>query len=316
MHWLRQRQVGCVFAQLLGRRRNRSHMRTIILAGDDPDSLARGIDVETIDAIATPAVEGLSIFLPAVLDSELLVRLLAALSALPRWRVPRQPPWGKTLVQIGLEYQIEGRRWAEVLGLGPFPSFLPPTRQGPITSFEIRTKPQRAQKSKTVRNSIAAHLAQMPSDHYLSSTKRANLFATMTPALKRRILGGGRRSARESPRYLRGPSRPVEDVQTAPRLAASSKGLARLRFVRPPRARLWNSAGSSAKFSKKSHWRSSNRLRSLCPATPPISAAARLTPSALFLWTSEIRDLTVSPSPSQMAATTISSSEGVPTQQL
>lgn len=189
LDWLRRGQVGCIFAQLLGRTSNRSQMRTAVFGDQDPETLARKIAAETIDAMADPAVEGLSILLTTIVDSESLVKLLASLSTLPRWRVPRQSLWGKTLIQLGVEFQIERNRWAEVLGLGPFPTFLPLTRQGPITSLEIRTKPKRARKSKTVRDTIAAHLAEMPTDHYLDPKKHGVLFAKMTPALRRRILG-------------------------------------------------------------------------------------------------------------------------------
>ena len=189
LDWLRRGQVGCVFAQLLGRRRNRAQMRTVVLKCDEPWQLASEIDAETTDAIANPTVEGLSILLTTIVTAESLVRLLAALSERSRWRVPRQGSWGKSLVRLGLEFNIEGQRWAEVLGLGPFPAFLPLTRQGPITSLEIRTKPKRAMKSKTVRHTIAAHLAEMPTDHYLSSKKHGVLFAKMTRALRCRILG-------------------------------------------------------------------------------------------------------------------------------
>ena len=110
LDWLRRGQVGCVFAQLLGRRRNRSQMRTTVLKEKAPDKLANEIDAEAVRSMANPEIEGLSILLTTIVDSESFLRVLAALVALPRWRVPRQSLWGKTLVQLGLEFQIEGRR--------------------------------------------------------------------------------------------------------------------------------------------------------------------------------------------------------------
>lgn len=196
LHWLRRGQVGCVFAQLLGRSDNRSQIRTLILSDSsdtfqEADELAKKINTAVQDAATNPKVEAISVLLPKVLDIEELIFLLLKLSSIPGWKIEREWSWRKTLVLIGLRVEIADKVWAEILGLGPFITCLPPTRQGPITSLEIRTKPEKAPFSKIqLKKAQAAHLAQVPTEEFLSPKKFRPLFNEYTPWLKRRMLSG------------------------------------------------------------------------------------------------------------------------------
>ncbi|MCH7602821.1 MAG: MFS transporter [Planctomycetes bacterium] len=112
------------------------------------------------DAVANPKVEAASVLLPKVLDLESIILLLLKFRSLPGWKIEREWSWRKTLVLIGLRAKIADKVWAEILGLGPFASCLPPTRQGPVTSLGIRTKPEKAPFSNIqLKKAQAAHLA-------------------------------------------------------------------------------------------------------------------------------------------------------------
>ena len=195
LDWLRRAQIGCVFAQLLGRHTNRKGMRTEVIGGSHNarqiSDLAEEIDSAVQDAVDKPNAEAISILLPTLLDAEDLVRLILALSVLPKWIIEREWQWRGTLTVVGLRREIDDKVLAETLGLGPFP-FLPPTRQGPITSLEIRTKPLRSIWSKLQRRRTrrAAHLAQIPTADFLTPKEHRVRFNQWTPALKKRILGG------------------------------------------------------------------------------------------------------------------------------
>lgn len=202
LDWLRRGQVGCVFAQLLGRPRNRQHMHTVVLrqpiGSGRSLSLAERIDGAAGSAISDPNVESISILLPDILTYESLVTLILELSMLPEWRIEREPLWRKTLVLVGLRFQIQEAVWAEVLGLGPF-ELSPPTRQSPVTSLEIRTKPKGATRNKTNPELRAAHLARIPTAGFLSRQEHRIRFSKWTPRLRLRMLGGigdGRAKAR------------------------------------------------------------------------------------------------------------------------
>ncbi len=193
LDWLRRGQVGCVFAQLFGRPKNRSLMRTLILC--DPINSSSGtrdlvfqINEAVGDSVRNPKIEAISILLPRVLSAEDIARISLGLARLPGWKIEREKPWRQTLTIIRLRVQIADTVWAEVLGLGPFP-FLPPTRQSPVTSLEIRTKTKRAIRNKLHPNLRASHLAQIPTEHFLPPHKFGPLFNHYTPWLKRRILG-------------------------------------------------------------------------------------------------------------------------------
>ena len=196
LHWLRRGQVGCIFAQLLGRSDNRSGIHTSILCDSsatlqEAEELAQKINMVVQDAVANPKVEAVSVLLPKVLDLESIILLLLKFRSLPGWKIEREWSWRKTLVLIGLRAKIADKVWAEILGLGPFASCLPPTRQGPVTSLEIRTKPEKAPFSNIqLKKAQAAHLAQVPTKEFLSRNKFGPLFDIYTPWLKKRMLSG------------------------------------------------------------------------------------------------------------------------------
>ena len=192
LNWLRRGQVGCMFAQLFGRRTNRLGLRTLILPNPtDPRQsrdLASQIDARVQDAIVDPEVESVSVLLPQVLTPEHLVLMMLALSEYPLWTIEQEWRWRPTMVLVGLRVQLQEHSWAEVLGLGPF-QFLPPPRQSPFTSLEIRTKTKRAKRSNIHRGMLAHHLADIPTDHFLDGPRFGRLFR-LTQRLRTRVLGG------------------------------------------------------------------------------------------------------------------------------
>lgn len=193
LDWLRRGQVGCVFAQLFGRRDYRPRLRTVVLCdhnnSEQVNELTQKIDIAVQNAIADPHIESVSVVLPTILSADYLVGLLIALSKMPKWLIEREWPWGRTLVLVGLRVRLGNEVLAEVLGMGPFP-FLPPTRQSPITSLEVRTKPAAAKKGKIHPALLAAHLADVPAREFLSKRQYSILRTHFTPWLRRRILGG------------------------------------------------------------------------------------------------------------------------------
>ena len=200
--WLRRGQVGCVFAQLLARPINREGMRTLALQQSsslgDLSSLAKRIDAAASDAVADPNLEAISILLPTILTYESLVTLILELSVLPQWHIERSPLWRKTMVLVGLRFHMQDTVWAEILGMGPFDLF-PPTRQSPITSLEIRTKPKGAIINKSNPEMRRANLDRIPSDRFLSREEHRIRFSKWTPWLRLRMLAGigdGRAKAR------------------------------------------------------------------------------------------------------------------------
>ena len=193
LDWLKRGQVGCVFAQLLGRPTNRGHMRTEILTTEPPydediHTLASDIDDVIHEAIAAPAIESVSVLLPAVLDVEKLALLVHALSKLPQWVIDHETRWRDNFTLIGLRRAIDTKVLAEPLVIGPF-EFLPQTRHSPVTSLEIRTDPFRAPRSKYVRSMQAGHLAAIDTSGFLTPAEHAIRFEKWTPALRRRMLG-------------------------------------------------------------------------------------------------------------------------------
>ena len=192
LDWLRRPQVGCVFAQLLARPTNRSGMKTVIARGSsgvgDPGELAVQIAQLVDDSVDDPPCEALSVLMPQVLNDEILAQLVWKLGTHPGWDIELERTWRGTLVLIGMRVEIAGDVVAETLGMGPFEIF-PPTRRCPITTLEIRTKRRRAKKSHLSKTHLAAHLADIATEHMLTRERHRDLFAKFTPWLRRRILG-------------------------------------------------------------------------------------------------------------------------------
>ena len=194
LDWLRHSQVGCVFAQLLGRPRNRKGLQVEVItesaeSKEGARSIANRIDRKFQDAVDDTETEGLSVLMPAVRAPEEITNILLALAELPRWKIEYARAWRSTLMVVGLRAQLSSRVWAEVLGLGPVAVF-PYTRQSPITSLEIRTKEQGSIFSKFNPAMRAAHLAQLPTRHFLTPKEHRDRFKTLTPKLRLRVLGG------------------------------------------------------------------------------------------------------------------------------
>ena len=194
LDWLRRGQVGCIFAQLFGRLRNRKGLSTMVVVPKEeraPLALAREIDSLVVNAMKGTGTNAASVLLPGIRDVDALTDLIVNLAYLGGWEIELETPWRKTMVMVGLRRFLSDDIWAEVLGLGPFP-FLPPTRQSPITSLELRTSPDRALKSKSNPLMRAVHLAQLPTEHFLTRDQFRDRFKTWTPGWKARILGGAR----------------------------------------------------------------------------------------------------------------------------
>lgn len=194
LDWLKRGQVGCVFAQLFGRLRNRKGLRTeviLTIREQSPGEIASEIEALVNDSLGSAGIDAISVLLPGIRDVEVLTHLLVSLSALEKWELELETPWRNTMVMVGLRRYFSEDIWAEILGLGPF-QFLPPTRQSPITSLELRTSPERALKSKTNRSMRAVHLAQLLTDDFLTPDQHGVRFKKWTPGWKARILGGAR----------------------------------------------------------------------------------------------------------------------------
>ena len=192
LDWLFRPQVGCVFAQLLARPVYRAGVRTVVAHGSsglgDPNELADEIAYLVDESVSNDSDEALSVLLPQILDVEPLACLVWALANRTGWAIEKEQLWRKTLVLIGLRVEIAPGVVAETLGMGPFNIF-PTTRRCPVTTLEIRTKPKRAKKSHISKTHLAAHLADIPMDHKLTSTEFGHRFRKLTPWLKKRILG-------------------------------------------------------------------------------------------------------------------------------
>lgn len=191
LDWLRRPQVGCVFAQLFAKPKNRIQLATKIArySSDLRDTweLAEHIAKLAKISILNASDEALSILLPQVLNDEELTKLVWDLSHQPEWKIEREHSWRGTLVLVGLRVEIDDRAVAETLGMGPFETF-PPTRQCPITTLEIRTKSRGAKKSHLSKTHLASHLADIPTHHMLTPKAHGSLFTRFTPWLRKRIL--------------------------------------------------------------------------------------------------------------------------------
>ena len=192
LDWLFRPQVGCVFAQLLARPVYRTGIRTVVARGSsgigDPSELAIQTARLAHDSVREPSDEALSVLLPQIREVGVLAHFVWELGRQPGWTIEKEQPWRKTLVLVGLRVDIADNVVAETLGMGPF-SVFPTTRQCPVTTLEIRTKPKGKKRSKLSRTHLAAHLADIPMDHKLTTAAFRSRFRTFTPWLRKRILG-------------------------------------------------------------------------------------------------------------------------------
>ena len=192
LDWLLRPQVGCVFAQLLARPVYRTGMRTVVARGisglGDPGELAIQIARLVDESVNDASTEALSVLLPQILDVEALAHLVWELSHRPGWTIEQERLWRKTLVLVGLRVEIANNVVAETLGMGPFTIF-PTTRQCPVTTLEVRTKPERAKRGRLSKTRLAAHLADLPVGDMLTNAEYKSRRKRFTPWLRRRILG-------------------------------------------------------------------------------------------------------------------------------
>ena len=193
LDWLLRPQVGCVFAQLLARPVYRTGVRTVVARGisglGDPSELAIQIARLVDESVDDASTEALSVLLPQIRDVEALARLVWEVGHRPGWTIEQERLWRKTLVLVGLRVEIATNVVAETLGMGPFAIF-PTTRQCPVTTLEVRTKPARAKKGHLSETHLAAHLADLPVGHMLTNAEYKSRRLRFTPWLKARILGG------------------------------------------------------------------------------------------------------------------------------
>ena len=191
LDWLSRSQVGCIFAQLLARPAYRTEVKTVVARGSsgtgDPEELATQIANLVGESVSDDSTEALSVLLPQILDIETLTRLVWEFGKQPKWMIERETRWRNTLVLVGLRVEVEAGIVAETLGMGPF-GYFPTTRQCPITTLEIRTKTKRAKKSRLSKTHLAAHLADISTDHILTPRQFRTLFRDLTPRLRKRIL--------------------------------------------------------------------------------------------------------------------------------
>ena len=192
LDWLFRPQVGCVFAQLLARPIYRTGVRTVVARGSsgtgDPSELAIQTAHLAEESVRDASDQAMSVLLPQVRDPVVLANFAWQLAKQPGWLIEKEQLWRNTLVRIGLRVQIADGVVAETLGMGPFEVF-PTTRQSPVTTLEIRTKPKGAKRSKFSKTGRATHLADIPIGHKLTPAEFGSRFGTFTPWLKKRILG-------------------------------------------------------------------------------------------------------------------------------
>ena len=167
----------------------RTHVLTGLPADSTPSAMASEILEVTRQSVSDINVESLSVLIPGLTRIEDLTRLIIELLRDGQWSLELERRWRRTLTILGIRVDLGDNVHAEVLGMGPFFEF-PPTRQCPIATIEIRTNIKRSKWSHLNPSRLAAHLADIPTDHFLTPPSHRRMFEKWTPALKRRILGG------------------------------------------------------------------------------------------------------------------------------
>ncbi len=164
--WLRKPQVACVFARFMAKDNEQFGIRREVVSACPSEigeeAYAELITDRTTESIMSPKVEGLSLLLPSITESEQLGSLVRQLFSRAEWSgsAKLNPSDRQERVYIQLKRKLDDETAAEVLGLGPF-SFLPLTRQSPVTALEIRTKPDGASGGKGPFSTRLSHLADI-----------------------------------------------------------------------------------------------------------------------------------------------------------
>lgn len=200
-HWIRQGQIGCVFAQALVTQADAYGLGAITFAdGNDMDVPAVASAVTTaIESIAEAAVsENTSVLFPNLTDFSILSTLIVELGKISEWSLWRQelfvdPESPDSFILVGLDYLLDGQTPSAVLALGPF-DILPMTRRGPITSLELRLKTEHAEPPKRPLRHLGAnlvsHLARIPFGPGRNQAQESDPTWQTTRQLKLAVLEG------------------------------------------------------------------------------------------------------------------------------
>jgi hypothetical protein len=140
-HWFQSGQSGCAFSRQLVRDERSSGWRARVVRRlrANPDRSQRAhLNAILDDAIDDPGCELLSLVFPEVESGADLSHLIETLSRLDRG-VLLEPQVHDELVAVSIRFRLAGDVLAWVLGFGSF-SFLPATRQAPVTEILFRTK--------------------------------------------------------------------------------------------------------------------------------------------------------------------------------
>lgn len=191
--WQRRPQVACVFARQIASRPGEYGVESVIVA-EDPSAQMTGMIDATAEAVvsARGTHEGLTVLLPKLIDSNLLVAFCKRLGARNgNWRIQAvyNPSDRLNRVHVSVRFALGDNVEAEILGFGPF-TFLPATRRAPITTLEFRTKKEGA-KPRGGSKSERSHLADIP---WPKSNKQS--LWTKTETARRTVLGGDDSAAR------------------------------------------------------------------------------------------------------------------------
>lgn len=164
-HWHTKGQNGCVFARALATHPEKYgwQVQVVNLPASEigeAETINR-IDSCLEDAIQFPNCGLISFLFPQVVTAEHLADLLQGLLKSANILLDRTTQINE-FVTLALRIPINEEVLSWPLGFGPF-SFLPNTRQSPVTELAIRTKPKpEALFEKLTPDRQAAHLADVP----------------------------------------------------------------------------------------------------------------------------------------------------------
>lgn len=200
-HWIRQGQIGCVFAQALVSQPEANGLGAISFGdGNDMDvsAIASTVTTEIGSIFEAGDSENTSILLPNLTDLNTLSMLILELGKLDEWSLWRQelfvdPGSPDSFILVGLDYLLAGSTPSAVLALGPFDLF-PMTRRGPISSLEVRLKTDHAEPPKRPLRHLGAplvsHLARIPFGPTKREAQESDQEWQTTQKLKLAVLGG------------------------------------------------------------------------------------------------------------------------------
>lgn len=182
-HWHTRGQNGCVFAQVIAFNSENLGWTSFVYRGQEIGK----IDLVINKAISDEQNNAVSLLFPNVTNQEQLVDLLHNLAKTESIKISKEETIDE-LVLLALRTPLKGNEvlsW--LIGFGPF-SFLPETRQSPVTEIIVRTKlkPER-QFYRLNQEKGFAHVADIPvqmSDSLMETIWQATYNRT------REVLGG------------------------------------------------------------------------------------------------------------------------------